>query len=262
MDKIDNSIQLNREIAYVGQVGRRREEFCLRYIRHKRELLKKFSKQQQEQASARGQTISCHIGCSFCCNEFIWASLQECESIVYYLYHRQAALATFINAFPSWLSQVQKHMDIIDRIKQAKEKAFRSVLSSKSVEVLGQEVQSYFKLQIACPFLSGGICSIYEVRPWVCASVFAVTPSVWCDPADRHEPRVYWTMFPANIELPFYDERTSLTLPSYNMPDTVYRILIGGFRFLSEAVGSKSLFQEVLNDEEVKRLVLRRYKRC
>jgi len=259
--KTANSIRFNKEIAYMGKPGRMREEFCLRYFEHKRKLLEAIDREQKEQAKMRGQTVSCYKGCAFCCYELVEASLGECELIVYYLYHNDEVMTAFLRAFPSWLREVQKHADVFLSIAEARKRVFDSALSKESMRSLGKEAQLYWKLQIPCPFLTDQSCSIYEVRPWACLSVFAVTPSEWCNPANSHEPKVYRTMFPSNIELPFYDKRASLTSPSNNMPDTVYRILIGGLKFLSEVPGLESLFQEALNDDEVKRFVLQHYKR-
>jgi hypothetical protein len=59
-------------------------------------------------------------------------------------------------------------------------------------------------------------------------------------------------MLPLNVvTLPFYDKNSSITPPDLNLPDTVYRLLIGGYRFLSEIPGLESLYQELLHDKEV-----------
>jgi Fe-S-cluster containining protein len=262
-----NSIHFNREIAYLGKVGRRREEFCERLLDHKHRLREEINRLQKEQAAARGKTISCHKDCAFCCNELVSASLGECELIVFRLYQHEEIMNAFVEAFPLWLQQVQKHPDIFSRIEDARRKSFASRLSKDSMQLLGKELQSYWRLQIPCPFLIGQICSIYDVRPWACSSVFSVSPSEWCNPINRQDPEVYWTMLqPIDIQIPsydipFYDKEASITPPDCNMPDTVYRILIGGFRFFSDIPGLESIYQEMMQDEEIRSFVTQRPQR-
>lgn len=247
----DNSIRFNREIAYLGGIGRRREAFCRHYQDHKQKLFNALRKEQENQANKRGQTISCHKGCAFCCNELVSASLGECELIVFYLYHHEEVLNAFVRAFPVWLEQVKRHPDIFKRIEEAREKTFANRMSSESRQELGEQLHSYWEQQIQCPFLLGNECSIYEVRPWGCGSVFSVTPAEWCDPLAKKEPKIYWTKMPPNILVPFYDDHSSITPPDRYMPDTTYRILVSGFRFFSEIPGLESLYQEVLHDSEI-----------
>lgn len=247
----ESAISFNRDIAYVGVVGRRREGFCKRFLEHKRKQIEAINAGQRDETLKRGQTVSCHEGCAFCCNEFVEASLGECELIVFYLYQNEVALNMFIKAFPSWLEQTQKHPDIFNRIEQAQRNTFASRMSDESMQQLGTELRSYWDLQIPCPFLIKNACSIYEVRPWACTSVFSVTPSEWCSPVTKEEPKIYWTRMPPEIQIPFYDSNASLTPPDRNMPDTIYRILIGGFRLFSEIPGLESLYQEFMRDDEV-----------
>ena len=124
-------------------------------------------------------------------------------------------------------------------------------MSERSTQLVEKALQSYWELQIPCPFLVDQICSIYEVRPWVCSSVFSLSPSEWCDPFNKQDPN-RWSMFPPDIEIPFYDKEASITPLDRIVPDTVHRILVGGFRYISDAQGLESIFQEVIRDEEIR----------
>ncbi len=261
VDNVERSIRFNQEIAYIGNVGRKRKEFCIQYYERKVKTFPEIYKIQSALATKRGQAITCHKGCPFCCNELVMASLGECELIVYYLYSHEEAMKAFVKGFPSWLERIQKHEDVFRRIEDARSKTYDSGLSEESMELLGKELQAYWQLQIPCPFLADQVCSIYEVRPWACSSVFSVTPSEWCNPINTtYEPKIYWSKLPLNVmAMPFYDEESSITTPDFNMPDTVYRILIGGFKYISEIPGLESLYQEVLHDEEIRRFVNQRY---
>lgn len=251
-----NAIWFNQKIAYTGKVGRKRKEFCLRYLRHKRNVLEAMQEEQKRQVATLGKTISCHRGCSFCCYEFIGASLGECEAIVYFLYQNEEILTQFVKAFPIWVEKIQPHKDILGRFASAYKYTLDNNLSDESQRLFEKEAESYNNLQIPCPFLVDGACSIYEIRPWVCASIFSTAPSDWCDPKDVHDSSLCRTDFPISIELPFYDEKGSITVPDASiMPDTVYRILAGGFKFISEIQGLESLWLEVLRDIEVRHFV-------
>ena len=117
-------------------------------------------------------------------------------------------------------------------------------------------------MQIPCPFLVNQECLIYEVRPFACASIYSVTPSEWCSPSSVQDPRVFWSQLPLDIvAIPFYDKDSSITPPDRNLPDTVYRILIGGFQFFSEIPGLESLYQELLRDEEIRQFMKKRRRR-
>ena len=106
-------------------------------------------------------------------------------------------------------------------------------------------------LNIPCPFLSGGACSIHEVRPWNCAKPVVTTPSEWCHPSTNlknDKPEVYVSsMVPE--EMPFYCNTKSLNMLLVHLG--VYEILIGGYGWLSGISGLEGLEEEALNDPEV-----------
>lgn len=108
--------KLNKEIAYKGKVGRMREESCIRYIRHKQAAFKVIKQKIIEQTAAVGETITCHKGCFFCCSQYVGASIQECEAIVYYLYQHENLLADFLQAYPKWREDVRKNESLFKRI--------------------------------------------------------------------------------------------------------------------------------------------------
>src|SRR4030042_3910809 len=80
------SIDLFKRLAYLGDIGRRRKQFCYHYMAQKEISLAKMETAQIEATYALGERISCHKGCYYCCAERVKASLQECEAIVYFLY--------------------------------------------------------------------------------------------------------------------------------------------------------------------------------
>lgn len=252
LDKALDSIRFNAKIAYLGAIGRKRQAFCIKYIKHKRKLIELISNKQIQAAQINSKTISCHKGCCYCCDEIFSISIQEGEAIVYYLYQHQNALNAFIQAFPRWLSQARKHEDIFMRRQQVATKGFQGQMTlTEMVDALGKEASSYWKLQIHCPFLNGGECLIYDVRPWACASLFSTSPTEWCSPSSIHKPNIYLAKLPTTPDLPFWDSRIAGRYEG-NMPNMVYRLLTESIKFLSELPGLDKLLEEFLRDPELR----------
>jgi len=248
-----NVFQLNRTIAYRGTVGRQREQFCLQYIKHKQAKNKEIMSKLIERAESKGETVTCHIGCSFCCVEQVKASLQECEAIVYYLYKHERALRAFLRRYPQWHSEVDRHGAIIEELSQRHNEMVQSKFSEESWQAYSQEGAIYASLNIPCPFLNDSKCLIYEVRPLVCANLVATTPAEWCNPTNPNwgRRRTDLETGVSTSELPFYYE-ISTHIEAVVMPLAVYGILKGAFRYLSMLTGSDSLEAEVMNDPETK----------
>lgn len=248
--------KLNKEIAYKGKVGRMREESCIRYIRHKQAAFKVIKQKIIEQTAAVGETITCHKGCFFCCSQYVGASIQECEAIVYYLYQHENLLADFLQAYPKWREDVRKNESLFKRIGELYNKLGASH-TKKTIFPLIQEAGGHYLAQnILCPFLNDGICSIYEVRPWVCAGIFVVSPAELCHPMSTKMPKNYEVHGEWEIETPMYGKSTAFVLNP--LPIGVYNILAGGTDFLSKIRGLESLEQEAMSDPEVRGIV-RRY---
>jgi len=194
-----------------------------------------------------GKSISCHKGCTICCDELIRSSLQESEAIAYYLYHNDSALDLFIKAFPRWFSEVSKHEDILIKMEQIQSKGFDGQISFKQMQSdIGEESVSYWKLHAHCPFLNDSQCLIYEVRPWTCATLFS-TDSCMLSGAGEY----FWLNLPPETELPFWDDRLEVICTDI-MPNMVYKILTGSFQFLSQLPGLDKLTEDFYNDPVVK----------
>jgi len=245
--------QINRMIAYKGRVGRQREKFCLQYIKHKQAENKEIMSKLIENAESKGETVTCHIGCSFCCVEQAQASLQECEAIVYYLYKHERALRAFLRRYPQWLSEVDKH-NAIEKLMQRYNEMVQSEFSEESMQAYMQEGVDYARLNIPCPFLNDSKCLIYEVRPLVCANLVATTPAEWCNPTNPNWIQRKFGLLSLGssaIKVPFYYEIPP-NIEIASMPFAVAGILKGGFGFLSKLAGSDSLYAEAMNAPEIK----------
>jgi hypothetical protein len=251
---ISNSIKYNQKLAYSGEAGKRRAEYCIHYYKFKRTLIEEISEEQRSTASKQNQTITCHKGCAYCCGQLIQASLGECELITFYLYQNENALCTFINTFPVWLQHAQIY-PVFHLIGEAQQDRLNGRMNDASLEQVSKALRSYWELQIPCPFIFDNACSIYEVRPWACTSVVSVSPSNWCDPTLKKQAKTLFTKMSPDIHLHFYDENTSPNLPVLNMPVTVYRILTEGIKYYLDFPWLHSLYQEFLSDDMVAKII-------
>lgn len=252
-EKEIDHFKLNKEIAYKGKVGRMREEFCKHYIRRKQVAFKAIEQKIMEQTTAVGETITCHKGCFFCCSQYVGASTKECEAIVYYLYQHENLFTDFIQAYPRWRANMRKNESLFKRIGELYNKLCAGD-TKKTIRPLIDEAGSHYLAQnILCPFLDDGICSIYEVRPWVCASYFVVSPAELCRPMSTKMPKNYEVHGEWEIETLLYGKSTAFVL--HPLPIGVYNILTGGIDFLSKIPGLESLEQAAINDPEVRPII-------
>jgi Fe-S-cluster containining protein len=250
--------KLNNEIAYKGTIGQLRKNFCIEQINRLQEFHKQIIREQKQEAKARNQTITCYKGCSFCCAEYITASLQECESIVHYLYQHENILVMFLKQYKYWQAEIDKHEGILEKLYQRFVEMWKSGFTKESHETLIKEGALYTKLNIPCPFLKHNVCLIYEIRPLVCASQVATTPPDWCNLENPNcDKQKIMISLPDNCcMLPLYHESfSSILQDGYCMPLMVYNILKGGFWYLAQLTGSEELWSKVKNDPEVETII-------
>ncbi len=245
--------RLSKEIAYKGKIGRMREDFCVKYIKHKQDVIKDIEKTQIEMAKSRGETITCHKGCGFCCVQYVDASIQEAEAIVYHLYKNESILNTFLQVYPEWRERVRSCGDSFNRIVHQWEKTGDSKWRDrKSVDGGLAALYEYTVANIPCPFLQNSACAIYEVRPYNCAGAFATTPAELCKPLNRSRAKIY-TSLQSDIldDSSFYFHDLAHPVQSF-MPLMVYQLLAYGLIGMPEIPGLSNLPSELINDPEVK----------
>ena len=155
-------LSINRAIAYKGDLGRSRETFCVDYIAAKKETIHKLESDLLQKVASSGKSISCSKGCAYCCLLFVVASLQECESIVYYLYHHEEVLRQFLRAFDSWSAQIMKIERCFRKINLLEAKIASGVATKEDEQNFAIECGLYARQNIPCPFLVDGACSIYR----------------------------------------------------------------------------------------------------
>ena len=119
-------------------------------------------------------------------------------------------------------------------------------LSQVDQAMLLKALASYQQQNMPCSFLDGGECSIYEVRPYVCANHYVTTPEAWCqaenwcNPDFPNRPRIYMTELEEIDDRSFYLGNLSRPVISF-FQTTVYRILTGGMPYVAEMAGFETL---------------------
>lgn len=247
---------MNKEIAYKGKIGKLREEFCIRYTEFKQERVKDVEIVQVNMTAGRGETITCTKGCSDCCSQYTTATIQECETIVYYLYQNDNILANYLQNYPPWRERLRAKGDFFQKPGQS----YSEELAAQHGEQMRQaflEEERRYGSRIFCPFLHDHICSIYEVRPYMCAAFIATTPPEWCNPLNPNEPH-YYKVGRSDVmsDLSFYYKSLSEPFISI-MPLVVYEILTTGFVYLSNISGLEGLADEALEDPEIRTILMR-----
>jgi hypothetical protein len=249
---------LNKEIAYLGEFGNIRENFCIAQEKQLKEINEFIYQQQLQEATNNGKTISCHRGCSMCCSQYIPASLQECEAIVHYLYNHERKMSSFIKNYKKWKNRLDEHEGILDEFQQAYAELFESGFDSEKRLKLEELGARYAKFKIGCPFLKDDACMIYDVRPLVCSCQVAVTPPEYCDPENPDSVKQELIlMLPENFQfIPFYHESfNDMNLSGICMPYVVYNLLEGGYLYLMALNSKKEFTGEVTKDEQVKKIL-------
>ena len=245
-------LEVNRRIAYKSATGRRREAFCQAYTEEKKTNLQNMHESLSREVTSGGKTISCAKGCSHCCKLFVVASLQECEAIVYHLYHHEAALKVFLRNFPRWNERILRIERSFRNMNELHSRITAGQASEGEIKQFDAECDTYALQDIPCPFLLDNACAIYETRPYVCARVIAVTPSDWCRAG--HPRQAEALLFKAQVQfekdMPYFIPLASDCVFS-SMPFMVYRLLREGYDALETVPGLEKIKNTVFSDPEV-----------
>ena len=244
---------IDKEIAYKGAIGRKRKAFCIKYIEKKIEILEQIQADQLKTVSKNGETISCQKGCSYCCLAYMQASVQECEAIVYYLYHNEIALSAFLDNYTHWREKLRQNGDIFKECGQLWQNKTNPGASEEAQLALQESEVRYRKQNIYCPFLLDDLCLIYEVRPFTCAGLVATTPPQWCSPLSPNKAKTHVTRASTVIDNSFYYKGINGTVLAF-MPLVVFGILKDGYELLSKIPGLEGLEEAARKSLRLKRL--------
>lgn len=247
--EVGNPLTVHKDIAYSGRIGRMRAEFCRQYLLRKQTVFERMEKDLFEKTSTRRESITCREGCSYCCSQYISGTLHEAELIIYYLYQHEDVLSRFTMAYPAWRQQIKKNEDIFNKLETYFGKLVTEGESESNRRAYQEATTRYLSQNIPCPFLDNGSCSIYDVRPFCCASIVATTPGEFCSPVNEERPRIYGSSLRPK-EVPFFRHTKDLVIVP--IPLSVYQLLYRGYGWLSGIPGLDGLVSEVANDPEIK----------
>jgi hypothetical protein len=252
--KKTDSIRLNKEIAYEGDIGKKRRDFCINYIEKKKGIIKELQADQIRAAAKDGEIITCPKGCAYCCLLYMQASIQECEAIVYYLYQNESVLDTFLSNYKDWRKRLRKNGDIFKRCAQSWLNKSAPGAGEDEYQKFVEETKRYQRQNTPCPFLHNNLCLVYEVRPFTCVGTVASTPPEYCNPSNPNEPKIYWSRTSAVIDKSFYYKEIEDVVLAF-MPIMVYGILEDGYKMLSIVTGLKDLEKKALTEPQVKAVI-------
>ncbi len=247
-----DKLEVNRAIAYRGAVGKRREAFCAAYADSKKTTLTSIAGSLRKEADACGKTISCSKGCSHCCKLFVVASLQECEAIVHHLYNNETTLRLFLRNFTRWNERILRIEGSFRQINALHARMTAGEASEAEINQFYAECDTYALQDIPCPFLVDNACTIYEVRPYVCARIVAVTPAEWCRAGHPRQTEAMHLKAQMQFEkdMPYFAPLASNCVFS-SMPFLVYRLLNEGYNALSTVPSLEKLKDTAYADPEV-----------
>jgi len=174
----ENHYEVMKRIAYVSDVGRRREAFCLDMTERMQAYHREAMACLEEKARSLGLIPTCRKGCPHCCSQYIFTSLQEAEAIVYYLYRNPETFDLFVSRYQTWKTWPGR---------AAADHAVNRAFASNQDAPFEEALQVYLGLENPCPFLAEDTCAIYPVRPISCASIASFSPASCCRASS--EPR-------------------------------------------------------------------------
>ena len=252
MDRNSKATLFGR-IAYAGRVGKERERWCKDYITLKTKQLGNIETDQVRHASEINKQISCSKGCSYCCSQHIGVSLQDGDAIVYWLHLHQDIRDGFMDRYPAWRESLRRHEAVYQQVNEAVAASIVNPNDPSTIKELTQKAKSYQELNVLCPFLDQEICSIYPVRPFVCATYVVVSPPDQCKASSIKAPEQLSSVCQPTAPPYFYGSEDALILSS--LPLLLYEIIKVGFIYLNDIPGLDGLEKEVFSDPEIQKLM-------
>lgn len=121
--------------------------------------------------AAKGEEVSCKIGCTACCYYMVPASEVEAHNIRAIVDDMEEPRRSEIR---KRFEKAKLHFEENDWFERAA-KAFKTS-EKESIKVINE----YFRENIACPFLENDMCSIHEHRPTACREHLVLSPPENC----------------------------------------------------------------------------------
>lgn len=249
-----DTIELNKKIAYVGEIGKKRRDFCIDYIEKKKKELDNIRSSQLRAITESHEYPTCHDGCPNCCYLYFQASLQECEAAVYYLYEHPDKMDIFLKNYKSWRKGLKDNGDIFKECARLWYDGRGKDAKPEAKKAFEDAATRYQQQLLLCPFIHNGSCIIHEVRPYLCADTVCTSPEEDCHPKSKKTPKYYKTQTPALFDQSFYFGEIDGYVFAF-FPLTVYDILKGGYSTLAKMTGLEDLEKEAMSQPEVKAII-------
>jgi Fe-S-cluster containining protein len=235
--------------AYAGQIGRQREAWCKEFFAWKTMLESEMGAGQQLKAEEKGEKITCSKGCWYCCTQFVGASLQECEAIVHWLYRHHGAFEIFLNQYPIWRRRVRKNEELFQKITLAGNTQLTDPSNRHLQRAFLETSAEFAKLDIPCPFLFKGECSIYPARPFACISQVSISPPEYCKQSVEEIPFLIIVDSTYRMAPYFYGKRENMTFGPAAL--FTYEIMKNGYAYLNAVPGLAGIEDAALSDPEI-----------
>jgi Fe-S-cluster containining protein/uncharacterized protein (DUF1778 family) len=135
-----------------------------------------------DELSKKGQSIACCKGCSACCSYLVPLSAPEAFRL------REELLSLPVNSSNRILNSC---FDTAERILDNRHPRLSLQNSSNSDQSQTSLISKWYSgLKLACPFLSDGLCMLYEQRPLACREHIASGSAVLCQTSHKGDPNV------------------------------------------------------------------------
>lgn len=122
-----------------------------------------------------GKEIRCRAACAACCRQAVVVSPLEALALREYVEARPHLAAEIRERTATWEQHVEDDAPLRERLQQFEE------AGGYLPDVEGGHLElEYWQRQLSCPFLDGGLCSVYAVRPFACREHLVVSDPALC----------------------------------------------------------------------------------
>lgn len=143
-----------------------------------RELTDKIVEIAAQDTERNGKRITCSKGCGACCAQLVPISETETRILGQYVLSQPEPLRTVL------LERFQQAKARLEQANLWQHLIQPQHLSVEDARTLGKR---YFSLNIPCPFLEQGACSIHTQRPLSCREYLVTSDAKYCDNPNPHD---------------------------------------------------------------------------
>ena len=227
-----NHIQQLKHTHRNGPGGNAFAGFTRRYRHLLNDCLSAIEEESRAYLEKHQQQTACRQGCVSCCSQFVSVNVAHALLVVNYLYDDEILLEYFLKRYRIWRKSFSKKSTASTILNQLENYTTRSAVVCSYPQEL---CSAYHRLEIACPFLKQGSCSIHAIRPIVCAAYFSLTDAEYCRPDSATPPLILEITPPRELLM----EMDGLIKPQFHLhqeslPDLVYKLMTRGMAEVSK----------------------------